>query len=602
MPNPLIDDGLMDFMLDEVIRIDELLAFERFAEHDRESLELHLRSASRYARQTLYPTYREFDEQPPVFEGGRVKVHPKMKELYGPLVELGLVAAERPFEFGGQQLPRAFASLAAMPMMASSCCCVGYAYLTGGAAHLIESFGSDAQRELFMSKMYDGEWTGTMSLTEPHAGSALADLSSSARKREGGEEDQYLIRGSKIFISGGDQDFTENIVHLTLARIEGDAAGSRGVSLFAVPRMRPEGDALVFNDVHTTQAIHKIGWKGLPSVALSYGENDDCVGWLIGEPGKGLRYMFQMMNGARIFVGAQAAATASVAYHESLAYARERKQGRALTQRDPSSKPVSIIEHADVRRMLLRQKAITEGSICLVLKAARMSDLSENHPDAKVRETEAGLLDLLTPIVKTFPAEWGYESNVLALQIFGGYGYSSEYPVESWVRDQKLNTIHEGTTGIQGLDLLGRKVVAKAGRDAQTFVARVKESIASARAAQLPADWCEELDAAVDQLVSVTGALAMKGMSGEVDAMMGHSDDYLRAFAIVTIAWCWLDMAIAAKRRQGEAGNDEARAAEEGRLRCAQYWIKTEIPRVSTFLQLCTSAESSYIDMADDCF
>jgi butyryl-CoA dehydrogenase len=441
-----------------------------------------------------------------------------------------------------------------------------------------------------------------MALTEPHAGSALADLSSSARKIEGAPADQYSIRGSKIFISGGDQDFTENIVHLTLARIEGDAAGSRGVSLFAVPRMRPEAEGLVFNDVHTTQAIHKIGWKGLPSVALSYGENDDCVGWLIGEPGKGLRYMFQMMNGARIFVGAQAAATASVAYHESLAYARERKQGRPVTQRDPNSKPISIIEHADVRRMLLRQKSITEGSICLVLKAARMSDLSENHPDPEVRAREAGLLDLLTPIVKTFPAEWGYESNVLALQIFGGYGYSSEYPVESWVRDQKLNTIHEGTTGIQGLDLLGRKVMAKAGRDAQAFVARVKETLAAARAAELPADWCDELTAAVDELVQVTGTLAMKGMSGEVDAMMGHSDDYLRAFAIVTIAWCWMDMAIAAKRRHDEAKDDAARAVEDGRLRCAQYWIKTEVPRVSTFLHLCTSAESSYVDMADAAF
>lgn len=600
--NPLIDDATLDFMLDEVVGLDDILAFERFTDHDRESLELHLRTVTRFARDTLYPTYQEFDTHGTSFDGERVTVHPKMKDYYPSLVELGLVAGERPFEHGGHQLPRAFASLAAMPLMAANCCCVGYAYLTGGSAHLIETFGTDEQRELFMTRMYEGDWTGTMSLTEPQAGSALADLTSCARKAGNGHEDQYFIKGSKIFISGGDQDFSENIVHLTLARLEGGASGSRGVSLFAVPRLRPEGDKLVFNDVHTTQAIHKIGWKGLPSVGLNYGENDDCIGWLIGEPGRGLKYMFQMMNGARIFVGAQAAATASVAYQESLSYARERKQGRALTQRDPDSKPIAIIEHADVRRMLLRQKAITEGSICLVLKAARMSDMSENHPDEKVREELGGLLSLLTPIVKSFPAEWGYESNILALQVHGGYGYSSEYPAESWARDQKLNTIHEGTTGIQGLDLLGRKVVAKGGRDSQTFIKTVKASIAQAREAELPSDWCDEFDAAIDQLVTITGALAMKGMSGKIDDMMSHSDDYLRAFSILTVAWCWLDMAIASKRRLGTATTDEAKGHEEGRLRAAQYWIKTEVPRVSTFLKLCADGEGSYVEMRDEWF
>jgi butyryl-CoA dehydrogenase len=252
--------------------------------------------------------------------------------------------------------------------------------------------------------------------------------------------------------------------------------------------------------------------------------------------------------------------------------------------------------------MLLRQKAITEGSVCLVLKAARMSDLSENHPDPEVREEQASLLGLLTPIVKTFPAEWGYESNVLAIQIHGGYGYSSEYPVESWARDQKLNTIHEGTTGIQGLDLLGRKVVSRGGQDAQRFVRAVKSSLVAARAAGLPADWCEELDASVDELVKVTASLAIKGMNGQVEQMMAHSDDYLRAFCVLTVAWCWLDMATAAHRRLPEASSDELRAPEEGRMRCAQYWIKTELPRVSTYLKLCADAETSYLEMNDEWF
>ena len=515
MANPLFTDETLRFMFETWVRPDELLQWPVFGEHDREGFELHLQTVTRFARETLWPTFGELDREPPRFEGGRVFVHPRVHEVYPTMVELGAVAGERPFEVGGHQLPRAVATLASFPLMAANSSAVGFAYLTGGAAHLIESFGDEALRETFMRPMYEGQWTGTMALTEPQAGSALADLTTSARPLG---EGRYAIRGSKIFISGGDQDFSENIVHLTLARVEGAPAGLRGVSLFAVPRLRPEGEKLVFNDVHTSQVIHKIGWKGLPSVALSYGEKDDCVGWLVGSEGRGLSYMFQMMNGARIFVGANGVATASAAYHESLAYARERRQGRPLGRREAGEGPVAIIEHPDVRRMLLRQKAIVEGGMALVLHAARLSDTAEHHADEKQRERAAGLLDLLTPVTKSFPAEWGFESNALAVQIHGGYGYTSEYPVEAYMREQKLNSIHEGTTGIQGLDLLGRKMVARGGADLRTLVEEMTGAASEARGHGLE-EIAAALESARDQLVATSTALGARGMAGEVDAI-----------------------------------------------------------------------------------
>ena len=323
-----------------------------------------------------------------------------------------------------------------------------------------------------MRRMYDGEWTGTMALTEPHAGSSLAEITTRATPRPDG---RYHVRGSKIFISGGDHDIRPNIVHMTLARIEGAPSGIKGVSLFAIPKLRPEGDDLVPNDVHTTQLIHKIGWKALPSVALNYGEDDDCIGWLIGEPGAGLKYMFQMMNEARLMVGADGVATASVAYFAALEYATTRRQGRSISNPSATSS-APIIDHPDVRRMLLRQKAIVEGGAALLVQTGLYADHAAAGPTQQ-RPRAAGVLDILTPVAKSFPAEWGFESNSLALQVFGGYGYTTEYMPEAWLRDQRLNSIHEGTTGIQGLDLLGRKVVARGGEALRALLEDVHQEV-----------------------------------------------------------------------------------------------------------------------------
>ncbi|WP_437275024.1 acyl-CoA dehydrogenase [Sorangium sp. So ce375] len=590
--NPLLNDRDVEFLLYEVLDAPRLCELPYFADHSRDTFDLYLQSCRRFAREVLFPTYRPVDEAPPRFQGGAVTVHPALKQVFRPMVELGVLTAARPAEVGGQQLPLVVATLAGVYLQAANLSACGYLGLTVGAAHLIETFGDDALRSTFMTRMYAGEWTGTMALTEPQAGSSLADVQASAVRTDAGH---YLVRGSKIFISGGDHDLTENIVHLTLARIEGAPRGVKGVSLFAVPKRRIEGGQLVPNDVEVAGMIHKIGWRGIPSLSLSFGENGDCHGYLVGSPHQGVSCMFQMMNEARIQVGANAAATASAAYHEALAYALVRPQGRPLGAKDPGAPQVPIIEHADVRRMLLRQKAIVEGSLALISTTALYADRAAHAADAAERERAQRLLDLLTPVAKTFPAEKGFESNALAVQVHGGYGYSSEYLPEAWLRDQKLNSIHEGTTGIQGLDLLGRKVVAGNGAALIALGGEIQQTMGRAQRAGVEPAWCERLGAAIALLGDVTVHLAEAGMRGDAERMLRHSADYMELVSVVVVAWQWLAMAAAA--REGLARGSAPAGFYEGKLCAAQYWLSTELPRVEALAALCRSGEDSYARM-----
>jgi butyryl-CoA dehydrogenase len=594
MPNPLIPDRDVAFLLDEVLDVSALCALPAFADHSRETFELFLRSCRDLAREVLAPSYRPMDEAAPHFENGRVKIHPSMREIWPRLVDLGVLAATRPVEVGGQKLPATVAALGNAYLMAGNLSAISYAGLTLGAAHLIESFGDAWLREAFMARMYKGDWTGTMALTEPQAGSSLADVQTRAQPTA---EGHYLISGSKVFITGGDQDLTENVVHLVLARIDGAPAGTKGVSLFCVPRLRPQDGGLVDNDVATAGVFHKMGWRGIPSCALNFGERGDCRGWLVGQAGRGLNHMFQMMNEARLSVGLHAAATASVAYQESLEYAKVRPQGRKLTAKDPATPQVPIVDHADVRRMLLRQKAIVEGALSLIVTAARYHDLAQNAREPEERSRAELLLDLLTPVAKTFAAEKGFEANALAVQIHGGYGYTSEYRPEAWLRDQKLNSIHEGTSGVQSLDLLGRKVLMNGGQALMAFAQELQETILRAERAGVDEKQREALAAAMETVGELTAHLGGLGFSGDVEGMLLHSADYLELFSIVVIAWQWLAQAAAAK---------EARAAGSGsfyagKLAAAQYWFATELPRVQQLAALCKS-DDSYARLAPESF
>jgi alkylation response protein AidB-like acyl-CoA dehydrogenase len=595
--NPLVSDRNIDFLLYEVFDVEELCRLPAYQDHSRETFDLVLQNARKFAREVVFPTYKAMDAEPAHVEGGAIKVHPAMKGLYPKLVEQGLIAATRPYEVGGQQLPHMVATLSALYGMAANLSAVAYLGLTAGAAHLIEAFGSDALKSSVMARMYSGEWTGTMALTEPQAGSSLTDVKTRASPSERGH---YVIQGNKVFISGGDHDLTENIVHLALARIDGAPPGIRGVSLFAIPKKRVENGKLVPNDVHCAGAFHKMGWRGIPSIALNFGENGDCHGWLVGEPHRGISQMFQMMNEARLMVGMNAIATASVAYQEALEYARTRPQGRPLSSRDPAAPQVPIVEHADVRRMLLRQKAIVEGALSLGVATARYADLADHAATPEERRRAFLLLDMMTPVAKSFPAEKGFEANALAVQVHGGYGYTSEYLPEGWLRDQKLNSIHEGTTCMHSMDLLGRKVVADQGGALRILGEEIAGTIARAVAVGVDPEWSGAVGRAVGLVGEVTMHLAGLGTSGKVEEMMRHSVDYLDLFSTVVVSWQWLLQAAVA--REGLAASRRPAEFYEGKLCAAEYWIKTELPRIDHLAHLCRSGENSYARMAPDWF
>jgi butyryl-CoA dehydrogenase len=594
--NPLVNDRDVDFVLYEVLDAPSLCRLPYFRDHSRDTFDLYLRAARRLAREVLFPSYRRIDQEPPVLRDGKVTVHPLLREIVPQIVALGHLSAPRPAQVGGQQLPLSVATAAELYLMAGNLSAVSYPGLTAGAAHLLESFGSEELKRTYMEPMYRGEWTGTMALTEPQAGSSLADVATRARVAGG----HFVIEGSKIFISGGDHDLAPNVVHLVLARIEGAPAGVKGISLFCVPKHRVEGGRLVPNDVKVAGLIHKIGWRGLPSLAMSFGEEGDCRGWLVGRPNQGLAHMFQMMNEARLMVGCHGVATASVAYHESRLYALTRPQGRPLAWRDPGRPQVPIVEHADVRRMLLRQKAIVEGGLSLLISAALQADLAGHAEEEGVRQRAQRLLDVLTPVAKTFPAEAGFESNALALQIHGGYGYSSEYLPEAWLRDQKLNSIHEGTTGIQGLDLLGRRAVAEGGAGLQALLQEIAAAAGRARRAGVEASWADAVEAAGRRMAELTVQLGAMGLEGRAEEMLRHSADYLRAFSILAVAWQWLLQAAAA--REGLERDPGSRDFYQGKLAAAQYFLATELPELSRLADLCASGEDSYARMRPEWF
>jgi alkylation response protein AidB-like acyl-CoA dehydrogenase len=579
--NPLVDDRDVTFLLHEVHDATGLTALPAFAAHDRETFELYLDSARRLAREALWPAYRAMDEHPPRLEpDGRVRAHPAMHELWRRMVDLGLLSVTRPEAVGGMSLPLLVSTAADAYLMAANLAAFGYVGLTRGAAHLIEAFGTDALRERYMAPMLEGRFTGTMALTEPHAGSSLADVTTRAIPTG---EGHYLVVGAKIFISAADHGLTDNVVNMTLARIEGAPAGTAGISLLAVPQRRPAGDGWVDNDVRVSGAIHKIGWRGLPSLALSFGERGDCHGWLVGAEHQGLRCMFQMMNEARIMIGLNGVATASVAYHESLRYARERPQGRAHGDRDPTRPQVPIIEHADVRRMLLRQKAIVEGGLSLVMQAARWADVA-THGSEPDRSRAAALLDLVTPIVKSFPAERGFLANALALQIHGGYGYTSEYLPEAWLRDQKLNSIHEGTTGIQALDLLGRKVLRDRGRSLALLGQELAAARVAADAAGVDPRLGQALAGAMTTLAELVAHLGARALADEAEAL-AHATDFLDLACTVVVAWQWLRQATAATRALAE-GRGHA-GFLRGKLAAAACFFDAELPRVAALDHRC---------------
>jgi alkylation response protein AidB-like acyl-CoA dehydrogenase len=570
------------FLLFEMLEADKLNRLPYYAEYDRDAFNMALDAAKQIADTHLFPYYVEMDRKKAVFENGIVKTHPQLKNIIKAVAEGGWIAAHAPAEYGGMQMPftLAYAGLLSFYSASVNAC---YPFLTQGAANLILNFASEELKQTYLPPMYAGDWQGTMALTEPQAGSSLTDMTSSAEplNTEGGGI--YKIKGQKIFISGGDHDAVDNVVHLLLARIKGAPAGTKGISLFVVPKYRPENGGLVSNDVTCAGIYGKMGQKGYVAAHLMYGEKDDCLGYLVGEPHRGLIYMFQMMNEARIGTGLVAAGAASAAYYASLKYANERPQGRHPSNKDPLSPPVLIIEHADVKRMLLFQKAITEGAIALLSLCSYYADLAEQSLDEDEKHHCHLLLELLTPIAKSYPSEMGIQSVSAAMQVLGGAGYCDDFPIEQLYRDIRVNAIYEGTTGIHGLDLLGRKVTMQNGKAAQLFGNEIISTCTEAIKYEKLAVYAQKLGEATQRLQALTSDILKIGQAHGAEVMLADATLYLDYFSTVAIAWLWLKQGIVAEKalKNGAAGDDLI--FYESKLATLQYFFDYELPKTRTW-------------------
>ncbi len=599
MAEKFISERNIKFMLYEVFDAESLTQYEYYAEHGREIFDLVLDTALKLGRDILQPVLREMDRNPPQFIDGEVKVHPMVRDWMRTCGEGGWISANAPFERGGQQLPLLITGVCRFILSAANYSASVYPLLTAGAAHLIESFGSETLKETYIPRMYAGEWQGTMALTEPQAGSSLSDLSTLAEPTDQG---YYLLRGQKIFISASDHDGVDNIVNLLLARIKGAPPGVKGISLFVVPKFRPEsGGSLVPNDIQVAGSFHKLGYRGSPICQLSLGENGDCRGWLVGEPHKGLVYMFQMMNEARIDVGMSAAAIASAAYYASLQYARERPQGRRLTAKDPTQPPVPIIEHADVKRMLLFQRAVVEGSFSLLLQCSLYADQARVLTGEEKEKNEL-LLDLLTPVAKTYPSEMGIPSVSQGLQILGGYGYCDEFPLEQFYRDARIHPIHEGTTGIHGLDLLGRKMIMKGGKAAQLYLREVEQTIAQARKVSTLVPYALRLQEALEKLKEVTARLVQISQEKGPEYFLADATLYLEFFGIIAVAWQWLVQALAAQKALEKELSEDEHNFYQGKFQTFLYFFHYELPKIEGLARRLKEGDGVTVRMKTELF
>ncbi|MBJ7414422.1 MAG: acyl-CoA dehydrogenase [Niveispirillum sp.] len=589
-----MDRGEIDFILDGLLDLDSLLSRPRFSHLDRDALSQVLDTAAGLADEKFGPHYHEADKHEPDRINGKVVMLPAVKEAVDAFAEAGFLAAHHDEELGGLQLPWCIVQAAFSFFQTANIATAAYPFLTIGAGNLIRSFGSAAQQAKFLAPMLTGRFFGTMALSEPQAGSSLADIRTSATPNEDGS---YAITGTKQWISAGEHELSDNIVHMVLAKIKGAPAGVKGISLFIVPRIRVNDDGTLGpdNDVRLVSLLHKMGYRGTTSTILSFGEEGRCQGFLVGQAHHGLSYMFQMMNEARIGVGLGAAALGYAGYRYSAEYARTRPQGRPLEARDPTSPMVPIIEHADVRRMLLQQKAASEGAIALCLLCARLVDEERTAHEKAGRRRASLLLELLTPIAKSWPSEHCLEANKWAIQILGGYGYTRDYPVEQYYRDNRLNPIHEGTYGIQANDLLGRKVFMDGGTAFEALAAEMATTITAATARPTLAAHAACLGEALSRVATVTAHLGTVRAGGQVALSLANATTYLEMFGHTVMAWIWLRQALVADAWLTDGKGDANHL--NGKLAACRWFFAHELPKTVTQAAILASLDRTVLDV-----
>ena len=591
----LINRRDLDFLLYEMLDVPALCQHPRYAQHDRDTFESVIEAAHTLAEEKFLPFAAKLDASEPHFDGERVHIIPEVKEALKAYVDGGFLATAFDSENGGSQLPYVIAQSVAALFASANGPAVGYTLLTMAASNLLNVHGTQEQKARYMRPMMEGRWFGTMCLSEPQAGSSLGDIKTRAiAQADGG----YQISGNKMWISGGEHDLSENIVHLVLARVDGAPAGVKGISLFIVPKfhVNDNGSLGVRNGVRLVGLNHKMGCRGTVNTVLSFGDSP-CTGYLVGKPNEGLACMFHMMNEARIAVGLAGVMSGYAAYLFALEYARQRPQGRLPTDKSPASKPVAIIEHSDVRRMLLQQKAYVEGGLALCLYCAKLVDEKATAEDATQKEEISLLLEILTPIAKSWPAEFCLEANKLAIQVLGGYGYTRDYPVERHYRDNRLNAIHEGTHGIQGLDLLGRKVTMKNGAAFRLLLGKIQQTINATASDVRLAEFSASLSKAVDVAVATTQTLAAAAMQGKVDLFLANANLYLEMLGHIVVAWLWLQQAHCAQAAQASATASDRDFYEGKRIAC-QYFFRYELPKAHRQAELLAKLDDTCLNLS----
>jgi alkylation response protein AidB-like acyl-CoA dehydrogenase len=585
-----------------MLRVDELTKRARFADHSKETFSDVLDLCEQVATRYFAPHNKKSDACEPSFDGSTVTVIPEVKQALQAFAGADLMSMAMDAELGGAQLPATVAQAGFAWLAAANVSTAGYVMLTMANANLIAKFGTAQQVDTYVKPMLAGRFLGTMCLSETQAGSSLADITTRAEPHDDGQfPGSYRLFGSKMWISGGDHELSDTIVHLVLAKIAGGPPGTKGLSLFIVPKhlVGPGGEVGERNDVVLAGLNHKMGYRGITNAVLNFGEGafspggePGAVGYLVGEPHRGIAYMFHMMNEARLGVGMGAIALGYTGYLKSLRYAQERPQGRPVTGKDVVAAQVPIIDHPDVRRMLLAQKAYVEGALALALYCGRLVDVAQTAETDDESDRALLLLDILTPVAKSWPSQWCLEANSLAIQVHGGYGYTREYDVEQHYRDNRLNPIHEGTHGIQSLDLLGRKAVQRGGASLVAFTEAVGEAVAAAVAAGgEPAALAADLDAVSRRLASVTAA--MFG-SGDIEAALANSAVYLEAFGHIAIAWMWLEQVMAAQGLTGDF--------YDGKRHAAQFFFRYELPKTAPQLDLLEALDRTTLDMRQEWF
>ena len=597
LPN-LLSRRDLNFLLHEWLQVELLTKRPRYAEHSRETIDAVLDLAEQIAWRDFRPHNKRSDANEPYFDGERVRLIPEIKAALEVFAQSGLVGSSMDHSIGGLQLPAVVTGACFAFFQAANAGTSSYPFLTIANANLLQAHGTPELIETFARPMVEGRFFGTMCLSEPHAGSSLSDITTRAEPQADGT---YRVFGNKMWISAGEHDLAENIVHLLLAKIPGGPAGVKGISLFVVPKVLvgPEGELGERNDVALAGLNHKMGQRGTVNTMLNFGEGAHppggmagAVGYLVGEAHQGLSYMFHMMNEARVGVGTGATALGYTGYLQSLDYARTRPQGRPAAGKDPSAAQVPIIQHADVRRMLLAQKSYVEGALALNLYCGRLLDEHATGDTAQDRDRARLLLDVLTPLAKSWPSQWCLEANSLAIQVLGGYGYTREYDVEQLYRDNRLNPIHEGTHGIQALDLLGRKVVMGQGAGLQLLVSTIGATVERARGnGGEAAELAVLLQVKVDRIVTVTACL---WGTGDVDLALANATVYLEAVGHVVVAWMWLEQLLAAEGKQGDF--------YDGKRQAARYFLRWELPKTGPALDLLESLDRTTLDMSERWF